>query len=193
MEISTDAVKALRDKTGVSVMQCRKALEEAGGDPEKALVILRKKGAEAAAKKADRTLGAGVVATYIHANQIGGMIELRSETDFVAKNEAFLTLANQIAQQVAATDPRYLSMNDIPEAESEKAKEVFKAELKGKPEALHEQILAGKLASYFKDQVLLEQDYIREPGVTIKGLIEAAVQKLGERIEISKIVRFSVR
>jgi len=193
MAISTEQVKELRENTGVSIMQCRKALEEAEGDMEKAVILLKKRGAEAVAKKSDRTLGAGVVSSYVHNKEVGAMVELRSETDFVAKNEEFVNLAYLIAQQVAATNPTFIRVEEIDDASKAKAREAFLPELKGKPEAMHEKILEGKLSSYFKDQVLLEQDYIRDPATTIKGLIEGAVQKFGERVEISKISRFSVR
>ncbi len=193
MAITTEQVKELRDKTGVSIMQCRKALEEAGGDMEKAIILLKKRGAEAVAKKADRALGAGVVSSYIHGGQVGAMVLLSSETDFVAKNEAFVALAYQIAQQVAATNPTFIRVEDIDESSRAKARETFLPELKGKPEAMHEKIMEGKLASYFKEQVLLEQDYIRDSSMTIKALVEAAVQKFGERIEVVKMARFSTR
>lgn len=192
-DISTEQVKALRDKTGVSIMQCRKALEETGGDMDKAEILLRKRGAEAAHKKAGRTLGAGAVVSYVHNNQIGALVLLSCETDFVAKNEEFVALAQRIAQQVAATSPVYKTVADIPEEVRAKAAETFQAELKGKPAEMHEKILAGKLSSYFKDQVLVEQDDIRDPSMTIRGHIEAAIQKFGERIEVGDIARFSAR
>ena len=193
MAISTAQVKELRDRTGVSIMQCHKALDEADGDMGKAIILLKKRGAEAVAKKLDRSLGAGVVSSYIHGAQVGAMIVLSCETDFVSKNEEFVNLAYLIAQQVAATNPTFIRVEEIDAASKRKAREAFLPELKGKPEAMHKKILEGKLTSYFKDQVLLEQDYIRDPNTTIKGLIEAAVQKFGERIEVSKIARFSVR
>jgi elongation factor Ts len=193
MDISTDQVKALREKTGVSIMQCKKALEEAGGDMEKALVILRKRAGGVADKKADRTLGSGCVASYIHDNTIGAMILLSCETDFVAKNEEFAALARTIAMQVAATAPKFISTDAISDEEKEKAKQVFESEVEGKPENLKEQILEGKLASYFKDMVLLEQPFIKDDTRTIKNLIEEAVQKFGERTEVTEMVRFSAK
>lgn len=193
MDISTDVLKALRDKTGVSVMQCRKALEEAGGDVEKAEVILRKKSGAAAEKKADRTLGAGAVATYIHEGTIGAMVLLSCETDFVSRNEEFPKLAREIAMQVAATNPSFLSESEIPAEAQEAAKAVFIKEVEGKPEDMKEKILAGKLASYFKDQVLLNQSFIKDESKTVTDLITEASQKFGERVEISKFVRFSAR
>lgn len=194
MDITTDAVKNLRDRTGVSVMQCKKALEEAGGDIEKALILLRKKGSAIAEKKGDRALGAGVIAAYVHSNkQVGAMVELSCETDFVSKNADFAALAYELALQVAATAPIAIRREEIPAAEIEKAKEAFRGEVKGKPADLAEKILGGKVDAYFKDKVLLEQDYIKDPSRTVKSLVDEAVQKFGERTEVTKIARFSVK
>lgn len=188
-----DQIKALREKTGISIMQCRKALEEAKGDEEKAIILLRKKGAEIASKKGDRTLGAGVVQSYIHANgAIGAMIELASETDFVSNTPEFKALAYDIAMHVSATKPEFIRKEEINEADKVKAMEVFQAEVEGKPAELKEKILSGKLDAYFKDRILLEQSFIKNPDVTIAGLIEAAVQKFGEKVEVVRMVRMSV-
>lgn len=192
-EISMEQVKALRDKTGISVMQCKKALEEAGGDEEKALILLRKKGAEIAAKKSDREFGAGCVQAYIHANgAVGAMIELVSETDFVSNNAEFKTLAYDIAMHVSATNPDFIKKDEIDESARKKAVEVFQAEVEGKPENLKEQILAGKLDAYFKDKILLEQPFIKNPELTIQQLLDNAIQKFGERIEIAGFKRMAV-
>ncbi len=192
-QISLDQVKELRDKTGISIMQCKKALEDAGGDEEKALILLRKKGAEISAKKSDRTLGAGIIASYIHSNSlIGSMIELSCETDFVANNPEFRQLANDIAMQISATNPEFRTMNDIAESDKAKATEIFAEEVAGKPEELKEKILQGKLDAYFKERVLVDQAFIKNQDVTIAQLIEGYVQKFGERIEISRFVRFGV-
>lgn len=192
--ISTEDVKKLRDMTGISVMQCRKALEEAGGNFDKAVVILRKRGAEVAAKKADRTLGAGVVASYIHATgTVGTMVELYCETDFVSGNEEFKKLAYDIAMHIAASNPEFLKAEDITEDARNLAKEVFAKEVQGKPEAMKEKILEGKLKSYFSDKVLLEQPFIKNPELTIRTLVDNAIQKFGEKIEIGRFVRFSIK
>lgn len=192
-QISLEQVKALRDKTSISIMQCRKALEDAGGDEEKALIILRKKGAEISAKKSDRSLGAGVIAAYLHSNNlIGSMVELSCETDFVAKNEEFIKLAHDIAMQVSATNPEFRTMDEIVEADKAKASEIFAEEVVGKPEELKEKILQGKLDAYFKERVLLDQPFIKNQDITIRQLIESFVQKFGERIEVAKFTRFSV-
>lgn len=193
MEISTETLKTLRDKTGVSIMQCKKALEEAGGDMEQAEVILRKRSGAAADKKADRELGAGAVATYLHGGEIGAMVLLSSETDFVARNEEFSALAREIAMQVAATNPSFLSDADIaPEARAA-AEAVFKEEVKDKPAEMQEKILEGKMKSYFQDQVLLNQPYIKDDSKTVNDLITEASQKFGERVEITRFARFSAR
>jgi elongation factor Ts len=193
MDISTDQVKVLRDKTGVSIMQCRKALEEAEGDLEKAEVILRKKSGASVEKKADRDLGAGAIGSYVHDGSIGAMVLLSCETDFVARNPEFPTLAREIAMQVAATNPTFNRIENIGAEVREKAREVFLKEVEGKPEDMKEKILEGKLQSYFKDQVLMEQAYIKDESKTIKDLIGEATQKFGERIEISRYARFSAR
>ncbi len=193
MAITTEQIKELRDMTGISVMQCKKALEEAGGDKEKALILLRKKGSDIASKKSDRTLGAGTVAAYIHSNDtIGAMVELVSETDFVSKNEEFKKLAYDIAMHISAACPTYLSKDEISEEAKQKATEVFEKEVEGKPEEMKAKILEGKLASYFQDKILLEQPFIKNPDLTISQLIENAIQKFGEKIEVAKFVRFGV-
>lgn len=190
--VTTELIKSLRDKTGVSIMQCKKALEDALGDIEKALVILKKKGAEIAEKKSDRTLAAGVVQSYIHSSgNIGAMVELWCETDFVAKNEEFKTLARDIAMQVVATKPEFLSTAEITPEAKEKAKEVFAKEVEGKPENLKVEILEGKLNAYFKDMVLLEQPFIKNPDLTVGQMVSNAVQKFGEKTEVGRFARFS--
>lgn len=161
MEITTELIKELRDKTGVSVMQCKKALEEAAGDIVKATALLLEKSAEIAHKKGDRRLGAGVVSSYIHATgTVGTMVELMCETDFVAKNDEFKSLARDIAMQVSATNPSFLKTEEVTAGSEEKA--------------------------------LLDQPFIKNPEVTITNLLQSATQKFGEKIEISRYVRYSV-
>lgn len=193
MDISIDVLKALRDKTGVSVAQCKKALEEAGGDVDKAEVILRKKSGAAADKKADRELGAGVIGSYVHDGAIGSMVVLSCETDFVAKNPEFPTLAREIAMQVAATDPQYLTEAEIPEDKKAAAMEIFQKEVEGKPEDMKAKILEGKMSSYFSGSVLLSQPYIKDESKTVKDLLNEATQKFGERVEVTRFARFSAR
>ncbi|MDD2934992.1 MAG: elongation factor Ts [Candidatus Pacebacteria bacterium] len=191
--VTIDQIKELREKTGISIGQCKKALEEAGGDIEKATIILSKKGGDFAAKKSDRMLKSGTIATYVHSNgKVGSMVELLCETDFVAKNEEFTKLAYDIAMQIAATNPTFVKKEDITEDDRQKAIAVFEEEVKDKPTEMREKILEGKLNSYFKDKVLTEQDFIKNPESTISKLVEGAVHKFGERMEIGKFVRFQV-
>lgn len=193
MAITTEQIKELRDLTGVSVMQCKKALEEAEGDFEKAKIILRKQSAKAADKKADRTLGAGVVASYIHSGgNVGAMIELMCETDFVSKNEEFKALAREIAMQVAATAPEFVDASQIDENVKTKAAEIFAEEAAGKPEDIKAKIIEGKLQSYFAEKTLVDQPYIKDGEKTVGGLLQEATQKFGEKIQIGRMSRFSV-
>lgn len=194
MEITSAQLKQLRDKTGISVMQCKRALEEAGGDMEKAIIILKKKRSEAADKKSDRVLGAGAVGVYVHnTNEVAAMVLLACETDFVSKNEEFIALAKDIAMHVAASNPSYVSKEQLPAEVIEKARQVFAAEVEGKPADMQERIMEGKLASYFKDQILLEQNFIKNPETTINEMVSGAVQKFGENVSIAQISRVSVK
>ncbi len=194
MNITTDQIKELRDETGVSVMQCKKALEEAGGDIEKAKIILRKISKQTADKKTGRTLGAGAVASYIHSNgSVGAMVELLCETDFVARNEEFKALARDIAMHITALAPEYLKMDDIKEEDKTRAKELFEKDIdSNKSKEIRDKIMDGKLSSYFGEKVLLEQAFIKNPEVNIRTLVEQANQKFGERTEIGRFVRFSI-
>ncbi len=195
MEITTESIKELRDATGVSVMQCKKALEEAGGDLEKAKIILRKISKQTADKKAERTLGSGTVAAYIHGEGgVGALVELLCETDFVARNKDFQALAREIAMHVTAMAPEYLKMEDIKEEDKEKARELFSKDIdEKKPREIRDKIMEGKLSSYFGEKVLLEQPFIKNPEVKITTLVEQANQKFGERTEIGRFVRFSIK
>ncbi|MDO8575222.1 MAG: elongation factor Ts [bacterium] len=191
--VTTEQIKDLRDRTGVSVMQCKKALEESGGDIEKALIILRKKSSEVALKKGDRTFKAGAIQSYIHSTgNVGVMVELLCETDFVSNNEEFKTLARDIAMHIAATNPKFARKEDIDEVSKTKAAEVFEAEVKDKPENVRAKILEGKLDTYFSELVLLDQPFVKNPEITVQGLIDNAMLKFGEKIEVSRFVRFMV-
>lgn len=194
MEIKSSDIKELRDQTGISVMQCKKALEEAQGDKEKALIILKQKRKEAADKKSDRELKAGTVGVYVHnTNEVAAMVLLASETDFVSKNEDFVSLARDIAMHVAAQNPKFLSRDEVGEEAINKAKEVFAEDIKGKPPEMHEKILEGKLNSYFKESILLEQPFIKNPDTTIGEMVSGAVQKFGENVSIVEFKRVSVK
>lgn len=194
MDITTDVIKNLRDETGVSVMQCKKALEEAEGDIEKAKIILRKHSAAIASKKADRTLGAGVAAAYTHAGgAVVGAVVLACETDFVAKNEEFSKLAYDIAMHVAAMAPHFRVREDVQESDVKAAREVFMGEVENVPEKAREAALQGKLDAYLKEKVLMDQPFVKDPSQTIRGLIDAAVQKFGEKVEVVRFERLSVK
>jgi elongation factor Ts len=185
--ITIEQIKELRDQTSISIMQCKKALEGASGDMDKALVILRKKSGEISAKKGDRTFKAGTIQSYIHANgNIGAMVELNCESDFVSGNEEFIALARNIAMHITATNPKFLRKEDISETDKSTAREVFEAEVKGKPEAVRKTILDGKLNAYFGEMVLMDQPYIKNGEVTIQQLIEQAVQKFGEKMAVRR-------
>ncbi|OGZ09263.1 MAG: elongation factor Ts [Candidatus Lloydbacteria bacterium RIFCSPHIGHO2_02_FULL_50_13] len=194
MEITLDQIKELRDETGVSVMQVKKALEEAKGDMDKARMALRKKSGEIAAKKGERTLGSGVVAAYIHAGgSVGALVELACETDFVAKNEDFKKLAYDIAMHIAAMNPKYNRLTDVTEEDRAKATAFFQDEVAklDKPEAIKEKVLQGKLDTFFKEQTLVEQPYVKDPNITIGDLVKGAVQKFGENTELVRFTRFA--
>ena len=193
--VTTEDIKSLRDKTGVSVMQCKKALEDAEGDADKALALLQKKGGEIANKKSDRALGAGVVASYIHGNgSVGVLIELACETDFVAKNEEYVQTAHDVAMHIAGMYPIFISQDDITDEDRTKAKELFKKEVaeSDKPKDIKEKMLEGKLANYFGERVLLDQKFVKDPELTVKELLSNATQKFGERIEVVRFKRFVV-
>lgn len=191
--VTTDIIKELRDSTGVSIMQCKKALEKAGGNKEKALVILKKAGAEAALKVGQRNLKAGIIASYIHSTgAVGVMIELACETDFVAKNSEFKQLAYDIAMHITASKPEFLKREDITETAKTVAVSVFEKELEGKPESMKAKILEDKLSAYFAERVLLDQTFIKNPEITVGALINSAVQKFGEKIEVVRFTRYAV-
>ncbi len=191
--ITTELIKELRDQTGISIMQCKKALEEAGGDMKKAVVILQKKSGEISAKKGDRVFKAGTIQAYIHANgNVGTIIELNCESDFVSGNEEFIAMARNIAMHVTATNPKFLRKEDVTDEDKKAAKEVFEAEVKGKPEAVRKTILDGKLNAYFAEMVLMDQPYIKNGEITVQQLIDQAVQKFGEKMAVGRFKRFKI-
>jgi elongation factor Ts len=191
--ITTENIKELRDATGVSIMQCKKALEEAGGDIEKGKILLRKVSAQATAKKTGRTLGSGAVQVYVHAgNSVAGVVVLVCETDFVAKNAEFVKLAYDIAMHVAAAAPEFRSLQDVTEEATSTAREVFEGEAADKPADMREKIVKGKLDAFLKEKVLLEQLFIKDQTKSVQNLLDEATQKFGERIEIAEFARFAV-
>jgi elongation factor Ts len=193
--VTAEQIKQLRDMTGISMMECKKALEESKGDVQGALAHLKKKGIEVASKKSDRTLGAGIIQSYVHSNgSIGALIELYCETDFVARNEEFKALAYDIAMHITATNPVYLSADKISDEIKKETREMFTKEVAemNKPEDIKEKILQGKIDAYLSERTLLSQLFIKNPDETISSLINNRIQKFGERIEVGKFVRFSL-
>ena len=191
-EISASAVKVLREKTGAGMMDCKKALVESGGNEEKAIAYLREKGLAKAAKKAGRATSQGVIGSYIHNNgKIGVMVELKCETDFVAKTEKFLAFAKDLAMQIAATSPLCVSPDQVPADLLAKEREIFKNQAmeEGKPEAIAEKIVEGRLKKYYAEVCLLEQPFIKEDKKTIKDLLNELISVLGENMQIGRFDR----
>jgi len=194
----TDAktIKELREKTGAGMLDCQSALEEAGSDQDKAVEILRKKGAIKAAKKsAERQAGDGLVHSYIHANgKVGVLLQLHCETDFVARNEEFKQLAHDIAMQIAAMNPICLLPEGVPAEELQKEKDIIAEQLKkeGKPADVIDKIMTGKLEKFYSENCLLKQPFIKDDKKTIEELITDVVAKMGEKVEVGKFVRFEI-
>jgi len=191
--ITSTMVKQLRDRTGAGMMDCKRALEETGGDLDQAIEHLRKKGAATAAKRADKETNQGVVESYIHAGgRIGAMVELNCETDFVAKTPGFKQLAHDIAMQVAAMSPQYVSREQVDKATLDKELEIYRTQAanEGKPVTVADKIAQGRLEKYFQEMVLLEQSFIKDSGKTIKDLIDEETAKVGEKIAIRRFIRY---
>jgi len=194
VEITTETIKELRDLTGVSIMQCKKALIEADGDMEKAKVILRKQSSVTASKKADRQLGAGIAAAYTHAGgQVVAAVVLACETDFVSKNELFGKLAYDIAMHVAAMDPIWINRKEVTDADTAAARSVFEKEVENVPEVARQKALDGKLDGFIKERVLLDQPFVKDSSRSVLQLLEEATQKFGEKVEVVRIERLSVK
>ncbi len=196
MEITASLVKKLREETGAGMMDCKKALVEADGDLEKAKEILRKKGIDAASKKAGRATGNGRIESYIHMEgKIGVLIEVGCETDFVARTDDFKQLARNLAMQIAAMRPIYINRESVPQDVIEKEKEIYKAQIPpGKPEQVIERILEGKLEKFFEENCLLEQVYIKdeEGKMKVKDYIAETIAKLGENIVVKRFTRYEL-
>ena len=186
-----DAIKKLRSKTNAGVVACEKALREAGGDPDKAIEILRKQGAALASKKLGREAKAGRVESYIHMDgKIASMVEVNCESDFVARNDDFKAFVKNVAMQVVASNPIYVRREDVPEAAVAREKDIIKAQLTGKPQAMAEKIVEGKLTKFYEDACLLEQPFIKEPNMKVKDVLTSMIAKIGENIIIRRFVRF---
>lgn len=194
MAITMDEVKKLRDETGVSIMQCKKALEESNGDMEKAKIALRKKASADASKKGDRAFGAVCSAAYIHqGGKVGSMVQLVCETDFVAQNPEFMALASDIAVHIAGMSPEFVKESDISEEVKQKYMTVFleEAAKSGKPAEIQAKIAEGKWSEFLAGSVLMNQKFLKDDSKTIADLISGAIQKFGENTSISKFVRYS--
>lgn len=195
MSISAQQVAQLRAQTGAGMMDAKTALEETGGDLEKAAEMLRKKGIAKAEKKSDRETHEGRVHAYIHSNgKLGAMVEMLCETDFVARNEVFIALCNDIAMHVSATDPLYLSRADVPMELVEKEKEIYRAEMtaQSKPADVIEKIIEGKLNKWYSDVVLLEQSFIKDEDKTVEEYVKERIASLGENMQIRRFARFNI-
>lgn len=195
MTLDTSLITQLRAKTGVGIVDCKEALTEARGDLVKAEEILRKKGLKTVEKKAGRSAKEGVITSYIHAGgKVGVLVELNCETDFVARNEEFQTLAKDIAMHIAASAPDYLRPEDVPAAVIEKEKEILRAQLKaeGKPEAMLEKIIEGKLAKFYEEHCLLKQVFVKDETKTIEALLQEEIAKIGENIAVRRFTRYGL-
>jgi elongation factor Ts len=194
-DITAQMVKEIRDRTGAPFIDCKKALEEVNGDYERAIDILRIKGLAKAAKKMGRKTPEGIVTSYIHAGgKIGVMAEINCETDFVARNEEFQNFAKEIAMQVAAANPSYISRENVPEAVLLREKKVIKAQVldSGKSGNVADKIVEGKMVKYFEENCLLDQTYIRDPKIKISDLLKSLVAKVGENIVIRRFIRYQL-
>jgi elongation factor Ts len=191
--IDPKVVKQLREKTNAGMMDCKRALEEAGGDLAKAETILRTKGIASAGRKASRVTKEGIVASYIHLQgKVGVLVEVNCETDFVAKNENFRSFVKDITLHIAAAHPLCVSREDVPGKLTEAEREIYKAQVKGKPANVTEKIVGGKLDKFYSTVCLLEQGFIKNPDVTIKDLLSAKIAELGENIVIRRFTRYLV-
>ena len=193
MAFTAKDVVALREKTGAGMLDCKQALTETNGDIEKAVEYLRKKGVASASKKAGRVAAEGAVFSYIHmGGKIGVLLELNCETDFVAKSDAFQELGHDIALQIAAAAPKYVSREEVDPAELAKEQEILRAQAfgEGKPEAVVEKMLAGRINKFYKDVCLLDQEYVKDNSKTIQAVVNEAIAKIGEKISVRRFVRY---
>src|SRR5258706_2316347 len=195
MEVNASTVKELREKTGAGVMDCKKALAECAGDLGKAVDYLRRKGLAAAAKKSSRTAAEGLVGAYIHAGgKMGVMVELNCETDFVARTPEFQALLKDVAMQVAAASPRHVRREDVPPEEVEREREIYRRQVleQGKPEKIADKIVEGKMDRFYSEVCLLEQAFIKDPDRKVGDLLQEAVARIGENIQVRRFMRYQV-
>ncbi len=194
MNISAELVKELREKTGVGFMECKAALQEANGNLEEAITILRKKGLSAGAKKAHRETKDGLIGSYVHNGKIGVLVEVNCETDFVARNTDFQALVKDIAMHIAASDPRFVRKEDVEEDVLAKEREILMAQARatGKPENVLGKIVEGRMSKFYSEACLLEQPFVKDPSITVRDHIAMHIQKIGENIQVRRFVRFRV-
>ncbi|MGM0688694.1 MAG: translation elongation factor Ts [Bacillota bacterium] len=195
MHIDAKVVKALREKTGAGMMDCKKALQETGGNEEKAVDVLREKGLSAAARRSQRAANQGIIDSYIHlGGKIGVLVEVNCETDFVARNDEFREFVRNICLQVAATNPLYLDKEEVPEKILEKERQIIKAQAlnDGKPEKVIEKIVEGRLEKFYRDNCLMEQTYIKDEDMNIRELLTNLIARIGENIVIRRFSRFEI-
>jgi elongation factor Ts len=194
MAISAATIKELREISGVGMLDCKKALEETNGDLEKAIDLLREKGLSKAAKKSGRIAAEGVVESYIHGGRIGVLVEVNTETDFVAKNEDFRAFVKDVAMQIAAANPQYVSREEVSQDDIEREKEVLTQQAlnEGKPANIVEKMVQGRIEKYYKEVCLLEQPFIKDPDTTIEKLLAEKISKIGENIKIRRFTRYEV-
>jgi len=194
MAISADLVKELREKTGVGFMECKSALQETNGDIEAAVTVLRKRGLASLAKKSGRETKDGLISTYVHNGKIGVMLELNCETDFVARNPEFQVLAKDLAMHIAASDPRFVSKEDVTQDVLSSEREIYaeQARATGKPENVLDKIVEGRMSKYYSEACLLEQPFVKDPTITVREHIASHIQKIGENIQVRRFIRYKL-
>jgi elongation factor Ts len=194
MTISAEQVKELRDKTGVGFMECKSALQESNGDVEAAVTVLRKRGLASLAKKSGRETKDGLIGAYIHNGKIGVMLEVNCETDFVARNPDFQALVKDLAMHIAASDPRFICKEDVTEDVLASEREIYteQARATGKPENVLDKIVEGRMSKYYTETCLLEQPFVKDPTISVRDLIAAHIQKIGENIQVRRFVRYKL-
>ncbi|OPL08372.1 MAG: elongation factor Ts [delta proteobacterium ML8_F1] len=193
-KISAKDVKELREMTGAGMLDCKKALEETGGNIEEAVKNLREKGIAKAAKKANRVASEGLIASYIHGGRIGVLVEINAETDFVAKNDEFVEFTKDISMHIAASNPLYVKRDDVPEELVKNEKEILKAQAlnEGKPEKIVEKMIEGRISKFYKEICLLEQPFVKDPDITVEELLTQKIARIGENINIRRFVRYEL-
>lgn len=192
--ITAQMVKELREMTGAGMLECKKALEEKEGNMDEAVKHLREKGLAKAAKKSDRIAAEGIVASYVHGGRVGVIVEINSETDFVAKNAEFQEFAKDVAMQIAASNPKFVAREEVPTAELEQEKEILRNQAlnEGKPANIVDKMVVGRVEKYYKEVCLLEQSFIKNPDITIQELLNEKIAKIGEKLSIRRFSRFEV-